>query len=69
MNLFNKQFIAEMLLELIMVMAPTTLDYLGAAGEFVLMLHPLSNLTCDIDRNSRENVLPLCLRQPGMAIA
>lgn len=66
MNLFNKRFIAEILLELVMVMAPATLDYLGAAGEFVLLLHPFSNLACDIDRNSPENVLQMCFRNPGI---
>lgn len=38
MTLHNKHFIAELMLELIMVLAPTTLDYLGAAGEFILKL-------------------------------
>ena len=38
MNLCRKQFVAEVILELIMVMAPTSLDYLGAAGEFILKL-------------------------------
>ncbi|HEY9616088.1 MAG TPA: hypothetical protein V6C64_04570 [Microcoleaceae cyanobacterium] len=66
MNLFNKQFIAEILLELIMVIAPATLDYLGAAGEFVLMQHPCSNLPCEVDRNCTENVLLMCFRSPGI---
>lgn len=38
MNLCHKHFIAETILELMMLMAPTSLDYLGAAGEFILKL-------------------------------
>jgi hypothetical protein len=39
MNLYNKHFVTEIMLEILMVMAPTYLDYLGAAGEFILKLN------------------------------
>jgi hypothetical protein len=39
MNFYNKHFVAEVILEILMVMAPTYLDYLGAAGEFILKLN------------------------------
>lgn len=39
MNLCNKKFVAELVLEAIMLMAPTSLDYLGTAGEFILKLN------------------------------
>lgn len=39
MNLCNKRLVAEVILEVIMLMAPTYLDTLGAAGEFILKLN------------------------------
>ncbi|HEY9659657.1 MAG TPA: hypothetical protein V6C65_14455 [Allocoleopsis sp.] len=39
MKLFNKHFAVTVILEVIMFMAPTYLDQLGAAGEFVLQLN------------------------------
>lgn len=38
MQFYRKQFVAELILEIIMVVAPTNLDYLGAVGEFILKL-------------------------------
>ncbi|HEY9620916.1 MAG TPA: hypothetical protein V6C78_11130 [Crinalium sp.] len=42
MNLCNKHFVVEVTLEVIMFLAPTYLDYLGAAGEFILKLNQLT---------------------------
>lgn len=39
MLLGRQRFVAEVILEIIMLMAPTYLDTLGAAGEFILKLN------------------------------
>lgn len=48
MLLCNKRLVTEVILEIIMLMAPTYLDTLGAVGEFILKLNqPTMELTCD----------------------
>jgi hypothetical protein len=39
MNLCSQKLVVEVVLEVLMVMAPTSLDNLGAAGEFILKLN------------------------------
>ncbi|UBF30744.1 hypothetical protein K9N68_39805 (plasmid) [Kovacikia minuta CCNUW1] len=39
MNLCSQKLVVEVILEVLMVMAPTYLDNLGAAGEFILKLN------------------------------
>ncbi len=38
----RQRFVVEVILEIIMLMAPTYLDTLGAAGEFILKLNQSS---------------------------
>ncbi|HEY9654415.1 MAG TPA: hypothetical protein V6C50_02890 [Crinalium sp.] len=40
MHLCSQKLVVEVMLEVLMVMAPTDLDNLGAAGEFILKLNP-----------------------------
>lgn len=35
----SKHFVFDVILEAIIILAPTSLDYLGAAGEFILKLN------------------------------
>jgi hypothetical protein len=35
----SKHFVFGVMLEVVMILAPTYLDYLGAAGEFILKLN------------------------------
>lgn len=53
MNLCNKRLVVEVILEIIMLMAPTYLDTLGAAGEFILKLNqPTMEFTCGTASNA-----------------
>ncbi len=48
MHLCNKRLVAEVILEVIMLMAPAYLDTLGAAGEFILKLNESTmEFACD----------------------
>lgn len=48
MNLCNKRLVVEVILEVIMLMAPAYLDTLGAAGEFILRLNEATmEFACD----------------------
>ena len=42
MNLCSQKLVIEVMLEVLMIMAPTYLDNLGAAGEFILKLNQVT---------------------------
>lgn len=54
MLLGHQRFVVEVILELIMLMAPTYLDTLGAAGEFILKLNQSTmEFACDSHSNAQ----------------